>query len=47
MVTSDGWLPHQNFTRGKMNNPNKTLSSAHLQLRTKGYPQKTSGINYK
>jgi len=30
-----------------MNNPNKTLSSAHLQLRTKGYPQKTSGINYK
>jgi len=20
MVTSDGWLPHQNFTRGTMNN---------------------------
>jgi len=27
-----------------MNNP-ITLSSAHLQLRTKRYPQKTSGIN--
>jgi len=24
-----------NFTRGKMNNAIKTLSSAHLQLRTK------------
>jgi len=28
-----------------MNNPSKTLSSARLQLRTKRYPQKTSGIN--
>jgi len=29
-----------------MNNPSKTLSSARLQLRTKRYPQKTSGINH-
>jgi len=46
MVTSDGWLPHQIFPRGKMNNAIKTLSSAHLQLRSKRYPQKTSDINY-
>jgi len=29
MVASDGWLPHQIFTRGKMNNAIKTLSSAY------------------
>jgi len=29
-----------------MNNASKTLSSAHLQLRTKRYSQKKSGINY-
>jgi len=46
MVAYDGWLPHKMLTRGKMNNSVKTLSSAHLQLRTKRYPQKTSGINY-
>jgi len=46
MVTSDGWLPCQIFTRGKMNNAIKTLSSAHLQLRSKRYLQETSGINY-
>jgi len=32
MVASDGRLPHQIFTRGKMNNSIETLSSAHLQL---------------
>jgi len=46
MVASDGWLPDQIFTRGKIHNPMKTLSSARLELRTKRYPQKTSGINY-
>jgi len=35
MVTSDDSLPHQIFTRGKMNNAVKTLSSARLQLWTK------------
>jgi len=45
MVASDGWLPHQIFTSGKMNNTVKTLSSTHLQLRTKRYPQKTSSSN--
>jgi len=45
MVASDGWLPHQIFTRGKMNNAIKTLTSAHLLLRTKHYPQKTSSSN--
>jgi len=29
-----------------MNNAFKTLSSAHLQLPTECYPQKTSGFNY-
>jgi len=42
MVASDDRLPHQIFTRGKMNNAIKNLSSAHLQLRTKRYLQKTS-----
>jgi len=37
MVTSNGWLPHQIFTRGKF---------APLQLRTKRYLQKTSSSNY-
>jgi len=46
MATSDGWLPHQIFTRAKMNNHIKTLSSARLQLRSERYPQRTSGINY-
>jgi len=46
MVAPDGWLPHQMFTRGKMHNAIITLSSAHLQLLTKRYLQKTSGINY-
>jgi len=45
MVAFGGWLPHQIFTRWKMNNPIRTLSSADLQLRTKRYPQKTSGIS--
>jgi len=31
------------FARGKMNNA-KTLSSAHLQLKTKRYSQKTSTV---
>jgi len=46
MVASDDRLPHQIFTRGKMNNAIKTLSSTQLQLRTKHYLQKTSSSNY-
>ena len=42
MVASDDTLPHQIFTRGKMDNLIKTLSSTHLQLRTKRSLQKTS-----
>jgi len=45
MVASDGGLPHQIFTRGKMNNAIKALSSAHLQLRIKRYLQKASNSN--
>jgi len=37
---------HQIFTRGKMNNATETLSSTHLQLRTKLSLQKTSSSNY-
>jgi len=40
------WLPHQIFTRGKMNNAKKSLSSTYLQLRTKLYLQKTSLVVY-
>jgi len=43
MVASDDRLLHQIFTRGKMNNAIKRLSSTHLQLRTKRYLEKTSG----
>jgi len=46
MVASDDRLPHQIFTKGKMNNAVKTLSSTHLQLRTKRFLQKTSSSNY-
>ena len=46
MVASDDRLPHQIFTRGKINNPIKTLNRTHLQLRTKRSLQKT-GSNYR
>jgi len=46
MVASDDRLPHQIFTRGKMNNAIETLSSTHLQLRTKLFLLKTSSGNY-
>ena len=45
MVASDDRLPHQIFTRGKMSNAIKTLSSRHLHLRIKRYLQKTSSSN--
>jgi len=46
MVASDDRFPHQIFARGKTNNAIKTLSSTHLQLRTKRSLQKTSSSNY-
>jgi len=46
MLAPDGWLPDQIFTRGRMNNLIKTLSSTHLPLPTKRYLQETSGINH-
>jgi len=42
MAASDDRLPHQIFTRGKMDNAIKTQSSTHLQLRTIRSLKKTS-----
>jgi len=46
MIASDDRLPHQIFTRGKMNNAIETVSSTHFRLRTKRSLQKTSSSNY-
>jgi len=46
MGDSDDRLPHQIFTREKMNNAIKTLSSRHFQLRTKRSLEKTSSSTY-